>query len=86
MGRIRSYEMLEFAGFDAALADHLTANHYPPISNGESFARLAIEEAVNDRWDEVITLDGRRGIVAEIIEDWHLEPFVEHRLGADLDA
>lgn len=63
---------------DTALVWHLSANHFPPIS--EAFlpvAKQAIDLANDDDWDTVLTMpNGRDSSVGEIVEGMHLSAFL----------
>lgn len=76
MGRLRTEEMLEYGGFELALRDHLRANHFPPIVDGEGFARLAIDAVAGDCPERIVVDAGRKGRAGDVVESWHLEPFV----------
>ena len=61
------------------LSWHLQGNHYPPID--EVFipvAKSAIEYAKSEEWDATIDMpNGLTRTVAFIVENLHLEPFIE---------
>ena len=61
------------------LSWHLQGNHYPPID--EAFipvAKEAIKHAEEEDWDHVISMpNGFDRTVAFIVENMHLQPFVE---------
>lgn len=75
------------------LEHHLQYDHYPPVPTGViPFAEAALEMAADGRWDDVVTMphgdngegtatlirpDGREVTVAELIEDLHLDGFLE---------
>lgn len=79
MGRIRTEEMIAFAGRDAALADHLSANLYPPP--GPDFAEAAKDAiaAVNagDAEHTVLLPNGRETSAAAIVEGLRLDAFLD---------
>lgn len=82
MGRLGTESMVAVAGEGIALSWHLTANHYPPIRQGEDFARLAIQAVRDGRGDEPIDtgpdapVPRRAPSAWAVIESWHLEPFL----------
>jgi hypothetical protein len=70
---------------EAALSYHLQSNHYPPIPSGCVPVAVRVVNAVNngEAWweDEVDTNEvrhrtGRYLTVAELVEGWHLQPFL----------
>jgi hypothetical protein len=88
MGRLQATEMANLAELDQALSWHLTANHYPPVPASmiepckEAIAIAASDDP--DRWDQEVDLPegvSYRGLtsapVYAIVEQHHLEPFVE---------
>ena len=79
MGRLQAGEIRALLKEDQALRWHLQCNHYPPIH--EVFllvAKKAIELAKQDKWEEVIDMpNGKSLTVAKIVEDLHLETFLE---------
>lgn len=79
MGRLRAEEMIEFAGFELALQDHLRHGHYPPVDLVFlDTARNAISEAEAENWDEMLFLpNGKEVPVWQVVEELHLEPFMQ---------
>jgi hypothetical protein len=78
MGRIRVEEMIAFVGRDAALADHLASNLFPPP--GEEFTEackdaLAAVDA-GDVEHRVLLPNGREVSAAAVVEGLHLEAFL----------
>lgn len=75
------------------LEHHLRYNHFPPVPTGVlPFAEAALEMAADERWDDVVTMphgedgegtatltrpDGREVTVRELIEELHLDCFLE---------
>lgn len=65
--------------FDTMLHHHLAYNHYPPIVNGENFAKLAIDMVKAGDGEKPVTdpMSGRHAPMAHmVIESWHLEGFL----------
>jgi hypothetical protein len=63
------------------LKDHLKYNIYPPIK--EILVPIcikAIEDAKNKKWDKIVENIKEKMTVGELIEDLHLEFFVESKL------
>jgi len=65
--------------FEVVLREHLTNNHYPPIDPVFIPSALeAISRAEEGDWDSDIDLpNGRTLPVSRIIEELHLESFLE---------
>ncbi len=80
MGRMRTEEMLEYGGYEAALRDHLSANLYPPNPVSFELADKMIQQAADDPDAVVLEVvsrsNGESPSVAAVIIDLHLEPFV----------
>lgn len=68
---------------DAALHHHLRYNHYPPIIDGEDFARLAIERVQEGRGHEPIdtgpdvSVPRRAPSADAVVKAWHLDFFLD---------
>jgi hypothetical protein len=79
MGYARAAEMIEFAGFDYALNDHLQHNCFPPITlQVVPYAKQAIQHCKEENPDEEITFpNGVVRTAGQIVEDLHLWAFVE---------
>lgn len=78
MGRMRAEEMIEYAGIELALRDHLQCNHYPPVNLVFlETARDAIAQAELGNWDEILSLpNGKELSVWQVVEELHLGPFL----------
>jgi hypothetical protein len=92
MGRMQAEEMRAFLDEDLALGWHLQSNHYPPIpAEAIPVAKAAIEAAANGDWEAEIELPeniehkryGRKVPACEVIEEMHLETFVDARIADD---
>ena len=85
MGRSSAEEMMSMLKQDQALRCHLQYNHYPPVH--EVFipvAKEAIDRGNQEDWDHVIEMpNGRKLAVAQIIEELHLEFFLEELEGGE---
>jgi hypothetical protein len=79
MGFIQAQEMKEMLDLNQLLHWHLQHNHFPPIhSIFVETAKEAIDLANQGEWEQRITLpNGRVLTVAEIIQQLHLEPFLD---------
>lgn len=96
MGNYNAAAMAEavgegLVGLRPALSWHLSSNHYPPVPSSMIGPCIdAIEAAVDEDWDREITLPadtlwkGKSTAPASaIVEDHHLEFFVEAELYGD---
>ncbi len=81
MGSLRAIEMIEHAGFDLALRDHLTHGVYPPLSlSWEEPAREAIEAMIEEDFGREVA----PGLSAEtLVAGLHLDTFVAYRLAEE---
>jgi hypothetical protein len=83
--------MTEMAGPEAAMHYHLTANHFPPVPESMvPVALKAVELAAEGDWDAELFLpdgivyrDRFTAPVHAIVEQHHLEAFVEVALGGE---
>ncbi len=86
MGHIRAMGMAEAVSdgrvsLEAALADHLTANHYPPVSTDwVPHCIAAIEAVQEDEPERVIT---KRFTAGYVVEGLHLDAFLEDTIEVD---
>lgn len=88
MSHTSTADMIYHAGPDTALAWHLAHNHYPPVpATMLPVCVAAVELATAEQWDEMLALpDGvtYRGSgeapVSAVVEQHHLQPFVEAAL------
>jgi hypothetical protein len=80
MGYLQALEMKENLELDQLLHCHLQYNHFPPIhSIFIDTAKTAIELANYGDWDTRVNLpNGKILTVAEIIEQLHLETFLNN--------
>ena len=69
----------DIISMDAKLKYHLQYNHYPPIDLVfMDIAKEAIELAKEEKWNTVLELPNKiKKEVCEIIEDLHLDWFLE---------
>lgn len=78
----------ENLSLEAKLSWHLQGNHYPPID--EAFipvAVQAIECANTNNWDTLIDMpNGLSRTASFIVENMHLEPFVDDMEVPDASA
>ena len=80
MGRMAAEGMVEYGGSEIALRWHMTANHYPPCSENDielAKRALALVPDYDAEMQGVTHQDGRPVTVAEVIETFHLHPFIE---------
>ena len=79
MGYTRAAEMIEFAGFELALRDHLQHNLFPPVSlTFLGAAKQAIAEVEQDEPNATITLPNEQKVHAgEVVQSLHLEAFLD---------
>ena len=80
MGAQGTRDFIEYGGRELALEWHMTANHYPPCSAQDiELAKRAL--ALAPEWDAemegVKHRDGRPVTVLEVIDAFHLHPFLE---------
>jgi hypothetical protein len=61
---------------DAAMHHHLRYNHFPPIIDGEEFARLAIAAVEEGEPDRIVKAGTREGRAEDVVESWHLDFFL----------
>lgn len=85
MGHLRATEMIEIAGFDIALRDHLTAGMFPPVKAGmiEPALRLAneaIEAMVDEDYGRVLDVETNPVRAEVVCAGWHLDAFVNAKL------
>ena len=80
MGTIQALEMKEVLELDQLLHWHLQYNHFLPIHPiFIETAKKAIDLANHNDWDTQVTLpNGRILTVAEIVEQLHLESFLDN--------
>lgn len=77
MGAMRVAGMIEMAGPEVALRDHLEHGLFPPIGAGAyEFAMLAIEACEAEEFGLVVEADGFGGPAGEVVDSWHLGAFV----------
>ena len=84
MGRLQAEEMASLTDLDTALRWHLTYNHYPPLPVSLlPVAKLAIEKAESEEWDELLDLPDRisykgsnKAPVHACVKEWHLDSFI----------
>ncbi len=77
MGRLQTEEVMAMADANVALHFHLRSNHFPPIIDGEEFAKLAIEAVNEGDHGRMIDDGSRRGYARDVVESWHLDFFLE---------
>ncbi len=65
------------ADMDVALHFHLRSNHFPPLIDCESFAKLAIEACNEGDYGRMIDDGRRRGFARDVVESWHLDFFLD---------
>jgi hypothetical protein len=79
MGYLQALEMKDQLELDQSLQWHLQHNHFPPIhSIFVETAKEAIDLANQGEWEIDVTLPNRKILtVSEIVEQLHLETFLE---------
>ncbi len=82
MGRLSLEAFTEMADMDTALHWHLTCNHFPAIIGGEGFAKLAIEACLEGDYGRFIDDGHRRGYARDVVEQWHLEHWLQDEVEA----
>lgn len=87
MGNMRAVEMIQAAGWGAALDDHLRFNHFPPVSTEWVPAcENAIDAVIEGEPEaEIDTPWGGVMRAHRIATGLHLGAFIEARLGRPLD-